>query len=721
MSASRRDFLKLTGLAGAGLVVRVPFLAAATPAAPGAEPFAPNQWLRVGSDGRVTLVVARTEMGQGVRTALSMILADELEADWASVSVEQASTDPLYTDMNTGGSDSVESSWVELRRAAASARTMLVAAAAQRWNVGVESCRAERGSVVHVPTGRRLFYGSLAAAAARLPVPKEPALKDPKDFRIVGKPVRRVDGPAIVTGKARYGLDTRVPGMLFAAVVRCPVAGGKLARFDAAKAKSVPGVVRVVEVSTGVAVVARSTWSALSGREALDVAWDEGGNGGLTTAELVRRIDAAAVSGKPHVSRREGDVEKALAGAAVRMTATYRDDFQAHASVEPQNAIARVSSGACEIWAPTQNPQRVQREAARLLGIAPEKVTVHVTLVGGGFGRRLGADYAVEAADVARAAGAPVQVVWSRKDDFEHDWLHPAGRADLEAGLDGSGRIVAWKHRFASLHLSMFGAFDPESVDQPDVDPWGGYDTPYAVPNLLAEWIAVESPIRTGAWRSVEYPANVFARESFLDEIAHHTGRDPLDLRRELLTGSFPWASKRVDRSQLAAVLDLAASKAGWGKHLPDRPGRRSGRGVACNVYHGRTLLAHVAEVSVGAGGDVRVHRIVTAADCGQVVNPLGVQGQVESGVAWGLSYALKGGIAIEKGRVAQASFRDFPVLGIAEMPRVEVYTVPGSNHPTGFGEQPVPPVAPAVANAIFAATGRRARSLPIRPADLAS
>ena len=720
MSASRRDFLKLSGLAGAGLVVRVPFLKAPAPAAAGAEPFAPNQWLRVGSNGRVTLVVARTEMGQGVRTALSMILAEELEADWASVSIEQASTGPLYADMNTGGSDSVESSWMPLRQAAASARTMLVAAAAQGWNVPVESCRAERGSVVHAPTGRRLSYGRLAAAAARLPVPKDPALKNPKDFRIVGKPVRRVDGPAIVSGKARYGLDTRVPGMLFAAVARCPVAGGKLSRLDAVKARAVPGVVKVVEVSTGVAVVARSTWAALSGRDALGVTWDEGRNAGLTTAELVRRIDAAAESGSLHVSRREGDVERALAGAAVRMSATYRDAFQAHASVEPQNAIAQVSGGACEIWAPTQNPQRVQREAAKLLGLAPEKVTVHVSLVGGGFGRRLGADYAVEAADVARAAGAPVQVVWSRKDDFEHDWLHPAGRADLEAGLDASGRVVAWKHRFASFHLSMFGAFDPEGVDKPDVDPWGGYDTPYAVPNLLAGWIAVESPIRTGAWRSVEYPANVFARESFLDEIAHRTGRDPLDLRRELLTGSFPWASRSVDRSALAAVLDLAASKAGWGKPLPGRPRRRSGRGVACNVYHGRTLLAHVAEVSVGAGGDVQVHRIVTAADCGQVVNPMGVQGQVESGAAWGLSYALKGEVAIENGRVAQGNFRDFPVLGIAEMPQVEVYTVPSSNRPTGFGEQPVPPVAPAVANAIFSATGRRARSLPIRPADLA-
>ena len=717
MSASRRDFLRWTAAAGAGLVVPIRVLAAQR-AAGSARAFAPNQWLRIGRDGRVTLVVARSEMGQGVRTCLAMILAEELEADWRSIAIQQASPGPLFEDMNTGGSDSVESSWLPLRRAGAAAREMLVEAAARAWRVPPGTCRAREGSVVHASTGRRLSYARLASLAATLPVPKEPALKDSKDFRIVGTPVRRVDGPTIVTGHAKYGLDTRVAGMLFAAIARCPVAGGKLRRLEAGKAKKAPGVVAVLPVDAGVAVVARDTWSALSGRDSLEIDWDEGPNAGLTTDELRRRLDAAAAL-PGHVSRNEGDLEKALAGAATRVSATYRDPFAAHAPVEPGNAAARISGGGCEIWAPTQNPQRVQREAAKLLGIPAQNVTVHVTLLGGGFGRRLGADYATEAVQVARAIRRPVQVVWSRRDEFLHDRLHPAGRADLEAGLDASGRIVAWKHRFTSFHLSMFGAFNPDAVDQPDVSPWGAYDTPYAIPNLRAEWLAIESPLDTGAWRSVEYPPNVFARESFLDEIASRTGRDPLALRVELLSGEFPFASRKVDRSVLRSVLELAASKAGWGKPLADLPGRRSGRGLACNVYHGRTVLAHVAEVSVGARGDVRVHRIVTATDCGQVVNPLGLEGQVESGVAWGLSYALKGEVTIQNGRVAQASYRDYPVLSISEMPRVEVHTLGGGKRPTGFGEQPVPPVAPAVANAIFAATGKRVRSLPIRPEEL--
>jgi len=477
-------------------------------------------------------------------------------------------------------------------------------------------------------------------------------------------------------------------------------------------------VQRVLTVGNGIAVVADDSWSALQGRDALEIVWDEGSHAGLTTEAIWRQIDDAA-SRPGHVSRRDGDVAGALAGAATRMSATYRDSFQAHASVEPQNAIAKVSPGRCEIWAPTQNPQRVQREVGQLLGIPAANVTVHVTLIGGGFGRRLGVDYATEAAEVARAVGRPVQIVWSRADDFQHDRLHPAGRVDIEAGLDQSGKLIAWKHRFASLHLSMFGPFDPNAVDSPDVDPWGGYDNPYAIPNLSAEWNTVEAPVHTGAWRSVEYPPNVFARECFLDEIAHRVGRDPLDLRRQLLSGSFPFASRQVDRSQLAVVLELAASKAGWGTALPDRPGRRSARGIACNVYHGRTHLAHVAEVSVGEQGDVRVHRIVTAADCGQVVNALGLEGQVESGVAWGLSYALKSEITIRNGRVEQTSYKDFPVLSIQEMPSVELFTVASSKVPRGFGEQPVPPVAPAVANAIFAATGKRVRRVPIRPEDL--
>jgi isoquinoline 1-oxidoreductase subunit beta len=720
MSASRRDFLRWSALAGAALVIPVPLIAKETA---GRTPsrFAPNQWLRVGTDGKVTLVVARSEMGQGVRTCLAMILAEELEAEWSSISIEQASPSPLYEDMSTGGSDSVESSWMPLRRAAAAARLMLLAAGAKLWKVEPGTCRAERGVVVHTPSGRRVSYGRLAPIAAKLPVPKEPPLKDPKDFRIIGTPVRRVDGPAIVTGRAKYGLDTRPPGALFAAIARCPVPGGRARSFDAARARAVHGVVRVVDVAPGIAVVARDSFAALSGRDVLEVAWDEGPHAGLTTEELWRRLDAAASAGPAHISRREGDVEQALAGAATRLSATYRDAFQAHAPVEPMNAAARVSGGSCQIWAPTQNPQRVQREAAKLLGIRPEKVTVHVTLIGGGFGRRLGADYAIEAVEVARAIGRPVQIVWSRRDDFEHDRLHPAGRVDLEAGLDASGRITSWRHRFTSFHLSMFGPFDPNAVDQPDVDPWGGYDNPYEIPSLRAEWINLESPIHTGAWRSVVYPANVFGRECFLDEIAHRTGRDPLDLRRELLSGEFPFASRRVDRSKLKAVLELAASKAGWGTPLRERPGRRSGRGIACNVYHGRTMLAHVAEVSVGEKGDVRVQRVVTATDCGRVVNPLGLEGQVESGVAWGLSYALKGEITIEKGRVAQANYRDFPVLGIGEMPSVEVHSIATENRPTGFGEQPVPPIAPAVVNAIFAATGRRLYRLPIRPADLVS
>ncbi len=719
MRATRRQFLATGALGASALLIEVPLFGKDS-----AAPFVPNPWLSIGPDGRVTLVVGHSEMGQGVRTSLAMILAEELEADWSQVRITQASPGPDYDDLGTGGSASVEDSWTPLRTAGAAAREMLVAAAARAWEVPPAECTARDGAVVHAATGRSLTYGKLAAAAARLPVPKAPKLKDPKDFRLVGTGVRRIDGPEIVSGRAVYGIDVRIPGMRFAAVARCPVPGGKLVRFDPAKAMAVPGVEKVVPISMGVAVVARDSFSALSGRDALAVSWDEGANASMTTAELGRRLDDPSTSRHAvHRTRHQGDAAAALAAAPTRLAATYRDGFQAHASVEPQNCTARIARGRCEIWAPTQNPQRVQKSCARVLKIAPEKVDVHVTLLGGGFGRRLGDDYATEAVEVARAAGVPVQVVWSREDDFLGDYLHPSERVDLEAGIDASGKVVAWSHRSTCFHLSMFGDLDPADNEN-DTSPWGGYDMPYTVPNVLAGYTEVESPVRTGAWRSVYYPPNVFARESFLDELAARLGRDPLDLRLALLEGD-PVLTLRngrwkIERQRLASVVRLAAEKAGWGSKLADPPGRRAGRGIACNVYHARTVIAQVAEVSVGAEGDVKVHRVVSAVDCGQIVNRLGVEGQVESGIAWGLSYALKGEITIQGGRVVETNYSEFPVLSLPEMPRLETHLVDSDRPPSGLGEQPVPCVAPAVANAIFAATGKRPRRVPIRPADLA-
>ena len=610
------------------------------------------------------------------------------------------------------------SSWKPLREAGAAAREMLIEAAAKQWGVPASACRAELGAVTHAASGRKASYGELAGAAAALPVPKAPRLKDAKDFRLLGTRVPRIDGPGIVSGRCAYGIDTRVPGMLYAAVAVCPVRGGKLARYEAGKTKAVPGVRDVVTIEGGVAVLADDTFAALSGRDALGVVWDDGENGKLTTEELWNRIDRAAVS--PGLSsRKAGDAAAALAASPTKLSATYRTPFQAHATLEPGNTIARIEGGACEVWSPTQSPGRVQKDVAKLLGIAPEKVTVHVTLLGGGFGRRLGSDYATQAVEIARAAKRPVQLVWSRADDFLQDRVHPGARVDLAAGLDASGRLAAWSHTATTFHLSMFGAF--HANEDPDGNPWGGCDIPYDIPNLAVGWNEIESPIHTGAWRAVYYPANVFARECFLDEIAAKTGKDPLTLRLALLSGPSPftYGKRTIDRAGLARVLKVAAEKSGWGSAPARREARRVGRGLACNVYHGSTLIAQVADVSVGAGGDVRVHRVVTAVDCGQVVNLSGVEGQVESGVTWGLSYAMKGELTIAAGRVAQTSFADYPVLRLDEMPKLETHTVSGNPVPQGMGEMPVPCVAPAVANAIAAATGKRVRRLPIRPADL--
>jgi isoquinoline 1-oxidoreductase beta subunit len=721
MRASRRDFLKAGALGGTALLLRIPLLEAQGRAsAAGAARFEPNKWLRIGSDGSVTLITARSEMGQGARTALAMILAEELEADWTKVAIEHAIPGERYPGMRTSGSSSVSDYWRPLRVAGAAAREMLLEAAAKTWGVPRSECRAENAAVLHAGSARRAGFGELVAIAATLPVPQDPALKAPKDFRLLGTRVARVDGPAIVTGRAVFGLDARPPGALVAAVARCPVPGGRAIDFDPAPAKAVRGVRDVVRLSTGIAVVADDTWSALKGRDALRVSWDEGENARDTTDTYWRRLEEAARR-NARVTRTQGDFDKTFASAAKKVEAAYRFSFQAHAPVEPMNCVADVREGRCEIWVGTQAPNEAQKAAAKLLGIPLEAVTLHVTLLGGGFGRRLDYDYVPEAVELSKAIGKPVQIVWSRRDDMENDRFQPASINELAAGLDADGNVIAWSQQMTSFHLTMFGPYAPENVETDEENPWGAFDCPYEIPALRAVAATARSPVPTGAWRAVDYPPSIFARESFLDEVAHAAGRDPVRLRLDLLKAPdlLKVGSYAIQRGRLRAVIELAAEKAGWGKALPKIPGRRVGRGIAANVYHGRTHMAQVAEVSVGDAGDVRVHRIVCAADCGQIVNLAGVEGQIEGGIIWGLSAALKTEITFRDGRIEQHTFKDFPVLGIHETPAIEVHMIASEESPSGIGEQPVPPAAPAVANAIFAATGRRVRKLPIRPRDV--
>jgi len=715
---TRRDVLRLGSLSGAALLLDVSWSGRVS-AAPAAS-FRPNAWLRVGADGSVAITVGKSEMGQGVRTSLPMLVADELEVDLATVELIQAAPGPEFRRLRTGGSGSVYGSYAALRKAGAAAREMLVSAAAAQWGVDVSGCRADKASVVHGATGRRLAYAALVEAASKRPVPADPRVKDTRDLRLVGRPTKRIDGPLIVTGRAVYGFDTRVPGMRQAVVARPPVLGGSVARWDATRARAVPGVRDVVQVPTGIAVVADDTWAALQGREALDVAWHDGPNAAFDSEAFRRRL-AEAAQGPGRSSRREGAGLAALENAAQRLYATYEYPFQAHAPLETMNTIADVRSGRCEIWSPTQAPEQVRDEAAKLLGLAPEAVRVNVTLIGGGFGRRLGIDYAVEAVHVARAAGAPVQVVWTRPDDMRHGHFQPASAHRMAAGLDADGRLVAWGHRKAGSYLSIFPAPTAAEMQDPahwQDESWGAYDIPYAIPSIETDYVLVDSPVPSGPWRAVYSPSCTFARESFLDEAAHAAGRDPLQLRLDLLAAPSPVTigGLTIDRTRLRRALETVAAKAGWGEPLP----KGRGRGIAANVYDGDTHVAMVAEVTV-VGDAVHVDRVVAAVDCGPFVNPLHVERQVESGVVWALATVFFGEITIAGGRVQQSSYGDYAVPRLRDMPRVETHILPATvAQPSGIGEAPVPPLAPAVLSAVFAATGRRLRRLPVRPGDLA-
>ena len=725
---SRRHFLQAGTAGAAGLVLSF-YLPVRGQEAP--PPLEPNAWLQIAPSGEITLWAARSEMGQGVRTSLPMILAEELEADWARIRVVQADLDPKYGDQLTGGSFSVNYSWEPLRRLGAAAREMLRTAAARTWNVPVAECAARQAVVTHMPSGRRLSYAELAQRAAALPVPQNPPLKEHKDFRIVGHATPRVDGPQIVTGTATYGMDVKLPGMLYAAVARCPVFGGKVKKYSDARARAVPGVRSVVELPRvempvpfsgdkggvghqhflwgGVAVVADSTWAALEGRKALEIEWDEGPAAAESTEVMRRTFMEFAAQGGTAV-RTDGDPDGALASAANRLEADYEVPFLSHAPMEPPNCTAHVRDGRCELWGPMQNAQGVKAALMRALEVPSSAVTIHVTLLGGGFGRRLNLDYGVEAALISRAAKAPVKVVWTREDDITHDYYRPAGFHRLRAGLDAAGNLVAWtEHIVAPTTAAFYNG--PESPDVPTSELTPGVFPAGVVPHFRISFSHVPSAVPRGWWRSVEDSANTFVVQSFTDEVAAAAGKDPLAFRRDLFARMpLPSPQSRFRKERLLGVLNLAAEKAGWGTLLQ----RGRGRGIAAQYCFG-SYIAEVAEVTVSRNGALRVDRVVAAIDCGQVINPDMVAAQVEGGIAFGLSPVLKSAITVDRGRVQQTNFHAYQVLRINEMPRVEVSIVPSTAPPTGVGEPGLPPIAPAVTNAIFAATGKRIRRLPIR------
>lgn len=733
MSITRRAFLRDGSRAAAGLVLGFQLGARTAQAADASAEFAPNAYIRIGADNVVRLWATRSEMGEGVRTILPMVLADELGADWEKVVIEQAAMESRFKGirLRTSGSGSAAGTWRPLRKAAASAREMLISAAAEKWNVTADSCRAEQSSVIHVPTGRTFTFGELADAASRLPVPSAPKLKDRKDLRLVGTRIKRRDSKQIVTGAAIYGQDVRLPGMLHAVIARCPYLGGKLASFDPAPAMKVEGVMHVVPVksgyATGVAVVGVNTWAAIKGREALKPVWDKGPNAGFDSDVFTQQMESAlARDGYP--LRREGDAPKALAASPKTMEALYQYPFQAHAPLETMNCTADVREGRCEIWVPTQAPEAAQKDAAALLGIPEDAVKVNVTLLGGGFGRRLQTDYVPEAVEISKAVGKPVQVMWTRDDDMKYGFFHPPKLERLRAALDDKGFPVAWLHRSSGPHLSLLGPSAEEKKNAnyfaDDGMLWGSFDNPYNFAHHWADYVLVESPVPTGPWRAVMYPSTVFARESFLDEIAHQAKLDPIELRLRLLQPAdvLDLKAVKINRARLIAVLKLVAEKSGWPAPPRQEAGRLWGRGVACNVYDGSCYVAQVAEVSASKDlSDYKVHRIVSAIDCGLVLNPLGLEGQTESAIAWGMTPVLGGKINFKNGQAQEHSYADFKVPRMNQAPRVETYTIQGADAPGGFGETAVPTVAPAIANAIFAATGKRMRRLPITAEKLKS
>jgi isoquinoline 1-oxidoreductase subunit beta len=706
---SRRSFLATSAAVGGGLVLYLSLPADPSEAA-SSEAFAPNAFIRIGTDGQVVLTMPYVEMGQGTYTSIPMLIAEELGVSLNHVKLDHAPpneklyANPLLGVQATGNSNAMRGAWKPLREAGATARVMLVEAAAKRWGVDAKSCRVEDGEVIHEPTGRKLKYGELAADAAKMSAPASVALKSPEAFKLIGTPAKRLDTPAKVNGTAVYGIDARPPGVKIATLAQSPVSRGRVKSVDDTAAKEVKGVRQIVRLDDAVAVVADHMGAAKKGLEALKIEWDDGQNATLSTADIARELEQATL-GSGAVAQNIGDADKAMAGAATKLEAIYQIPFLAHATMEPMNCTVHVRRDECEIWLGTQAIARVQAFAARAVDLPVENVIVHNHLIGGGFGRRLEADAAVRAVEIAKQVDGPVKVVWTREEDIQHDLYRPYWYDRISAGLDEQGRPVAWSNHFAGssviarwLPPGFKNGLDPDSTE-------GAIDLLYDFPNFHVEYSRVEPKgVTTGFWRSVGPSHNVFVVESFVDEMAAAAKQDPVAYRRALL-GKSPRAK---------AVLDLATEKAGWGQPLP----KGVGRGISLQFVFG-SYLAQVAEVEVSKDGNVRVRRVVCAMDCGTVVNPNTVEAQLMSGITFGVTAALYGEITLKNGRVEQTNFDTYQMIRMNEAPAIEVHVVKSSEPPGGMGETGTSGVVPAIANAIFAATGKRLRKMPVDAAAL--
>ncbi len=706
-NSSRRDFIKASATVGGGLMLGVMMPGAVRETKAAGTLYTPNAWVHISDNNEITLLSARSEMGQGVYTSMPMLIAEELNVDLHQIKVAFAPPGAAYVNallgaQVTGGSTSVRDGWEKLRTAGAQVREMLIAAAANKWGVDASTLKAESGVVSG--GGKHATYGSLAAAASKLPVPEKVTLKDPSEFRIVGKSTKRLDTPSKVNGTAEFGIDVKLPGMVYASIEQSPVIGGKVKTFDGARAKVMPGVIDVVSIGDGVAVVADTYWHAKKARESLSVDWDEGPGAGLNSADMMAGIHAAAASGKViAIAKPVGDVAAAMTSAAKVVSAEYSLPLQAHAPLEPQNFTASYKDGKCLLVGPTQFQQGAQGAVATVLGIKPEDITLRTTFIGGAFGRRLELDFITQAALVSKAVGRPVKVLWTREDDMTHDFYRPMALNQLQAGLDANNNPVALTFKVTSQSVTQRAFGLPKDT----LDPFMAEAAvaPYEIPNTQHDLVIHDSGLRVGYWRSVSHNMNAFANESFIDELAAAAGEDPVKYRLALLK----------DKPRFKHVLNTAAETAGWGGALP----KGRARGVALMEGYD-TYMAQVAEVSVDQGA-VKVHRVVIVADLGRMVNPDTVQAQIQSCIIFGMSAALLHQATIKNGRIEQTNFDNFPVVRMNEAPQIDIVLVPSTEKPGGIGEPATALIGPAIANAVFAATGKRVRTMPITAAAISA